>query len=113
MLVKDIVVSLAVISALNVVCNCNAAIDTPPTGNLTSLNLTWSFTCRPLLKNETVSVVLAKDKNLQFLHQNLTKETRKIVRPYIKIYDFASDDRFKNKYCPCGGDELFNSCCAK
>ena len=35
--------------------------------------------------NETVSVVLAKDKNLQFLHRNLTKETRKIVRPYIKI----------------------------
>ena len=33
-------------------------IDTPPTGNLTSLNLTWSFTCRPLLKNETVKVVL-------------------------------------------------------
>ena len=58
MLVKDIVVSLAVTAALNVVSNCNAAIDTPPTGNLTSLNLTWSSTCKPLLKNETVRVVL-------------------------------------------------------
>jgi len=57
-LVKDIVVSLAVTAALNVVCNCKASTDTPPTGNLTSLNLTWSFTCKPLLKNETVSVVL-------------------------------------------------------
>ena len=40
MLVKDIVVSLAVMAALNVVCNCKASTDTPPTGNLTSLNLT-------------------------------------------------------------------------
>ena len=39
-LVKDIVVSLAVLAALNVVCNCKASTDTPPTGNLTSLNLT-------------------------------------------------------------------------
>ena len=57
MLVKDIVVSLAVTAALNVVCNCNAAIDTPPTGNLTSLNLTWSLTCRPLLKNDFIYVI--------------------------------------------------------
>lgn len=63
--------------------------------------------------NETVNVVLAKDKNLQFLHRNLVKETRKIVRPYIKMYDLSSDDRFANKHCPCGGDKLFNSCCAK